>query len=273
LDEFVARHVAPAKTYRLDLQKLIDLYTKVRSAGYMADQCFNATSELDVNNNAVEDVSISSRSAAISPDPIWSRVQDVENNLAPMQPDTIMSVIQNLEVEGLDLFDTTMSDEAWMWNLNDAGWTFSKDQTIIISTFDTARKPSVWNQGTPDEPHPVDEFWPERFIIEPKDPTSGPTLSQTRLPETKNDSSKPYFTLDGTAGSWIPYGGGSRMCPGRHFAKKELIVTMAMFLTTFDIELEPRDDWSQNDAKYFMFGVMHPKGPIPARLRRRTPDV
>jgi cytochrome P450 len=63
------------------------------------------------------------------------------------------------------------------------------------------------------------------------------------------------------------------MCPGRHFAKKELIVTMAMFLTTFDIELEPRDDWIQNDAKYFMFGVMHPKGPIPARLRRRTPDV
>ncbi|KAH7235366.1 cytochrome P450 [Fusarium tricinctum] len=154
-----------------------------------------------------------------------------------------------------------------------AGWTFPKDQPIIISTFDTARKPSVWNQGTPDEPHPVDEFWPERFIIEPKDPTSGPTLSQTRLPETKDDSSKPYFTLDGTAGSWIPYGGGSRMCPGRHFAKKELIVTMAMFLTTFDIELEPRDDWIQNDAKYFMFGVMHPKGPIPARVRRRTPDV
>ncbi|KAH7235371.1 hypothetical protein BKA59DRAFT_458937 [Fusarium tricinctum] len=114
LDEFVARHVAPAKTYRLDLQKLIDLHTKVRSAGYMADQCFTATSELDVNNNAVEDVNISSRSAAISPDPIWSRVQDVENNLAPMQPDTIMSVIQNLEVEGLDLFDTTISDEAWM---------------------------------------------------------------------------------------------------------------------------------------------------------------
>lgn len=119
LDEFVARHVAPAKTYRLDLQKLVDLHKKIRGAGNTADQCFTTASGLDVNRNAVGDVAVQSRSAAISPDPIWSRVQDVENNLAPMHPDTITSVIQNLEVEGLDLFDATISDEAWMWNLND----------------------------------------------------------------------------------------------------------------------------------------------------------
>lgn len=119
LDEFVARHVAPAKTYRLDLQKLVDLHTKVRSAGYTADQCFTTTSELDINNNSAGDVDVPSLSAAISPDPIWSRVQDVENNIAPMHPDTVMSVIQNLEVEGLNLFDTTIPDESWMWNLND----------------------------------------------------------------------------------------------------------------------------------------------------------
>jgi cytochrome P450 len=61
------------------------------------------------------------------------------------------------------------------------------------------------------------------------------------------------------------------MCPGRHFAKRELIVAMAIFLTEFDIELKPRDGWIQNDKSYFMFGVMHPMGPIPARIRRRKP--
>jgi cytochrome P450 len=160
-----------------------------------------------------------------------------------------------------------------------AGWVFPKDNPILVSTFDTARVSSVWNQGTPSNPHPVDEFWPERFIVDPKDPLSGPVLPDLRAQsreashvETDTKPSEPYFSLEGTTGSWVPYGGGSRMCPGRHFAKKELIVTMAIFLTAFDIELAPRDGWIQDDMTYFMFGVMHPKGPISARIRRRKPD-
>ncbi|RKL45609.1 hypothetical protein BFJ72_g3154 [Fusarium proliferatum] len=151
-----------------------------------------------------------------------------------------------------------------------AGWSFPKDQHIMISTYDTARKLSVWNQGTSDDPHPVNEFWPERFIVDPNNPASGPAVHR----ESKQQGTgEKYFTLDGTVGSWIPYGGGSRMCPGRHFAKKELIVSMAMFLTSFDIELEALDGWIQDDPKYFMFGVMHPQGPIRARVRRRIFDA
>lgn len=60
------------------------------------------------------------------------------------------------------------------------------------------------------------------------------------------------------------------MCPGRHFAKEEMIVTMAMFLTAFDIQLlTDINSWIQPDLNYFMFGVMHPKGKIPARIRKR----
>ncbi|KAF5018120.1 hypothetical protein F66182_9913 [Fusarium sp. NRRL 66182] len=185
-------------------------------------------------------------------------------------------LVQSIYAEVLRLHNgTVLARVPQTSNFSIAGWSFPKDQPIMISTFDTARKPSVWNQGTPDDPHPLDEFWPERFIVDPKNPASGPTLGnrQPSRSETNDELSKPYFTLDGTVGSWIPYGGGSRMCPGRHFAKKELIVAMAMFLTAFDMELMPRDGRIQNDDKYFMFGVMHPEGPIRARVRRRKPTA
>lgn len=49
-----------------------------------------------------------------------------------------------------------------------------------------------------------------------------------------------------------------------------MIVTMAMFLMAFDIELlTDEGSWIQPDLNYFMFGVMHPKGKIPARIRKR----
>jgi cytochrome P450 len=153
------------------------------------------------------------------------------------------------------------------------GWHFKKGQQIIVSTYDTARDQSVWNQGTVDDPHSVNEFWPERFILYPDNPNSGPllpTVAQQAKRTQVSTLSEPTFSLDGTAGSWIPYGGGTRMCPGRHFAKKEMIVTMAMFLMAFDIELLTEEgSWIQPDLNYFMFGVMHPKGKIPARIRKR----
>lgn len=150
------------------------------------------------------------------------------------------------------------------------GWHFRKGEQIIVSNYNTGRNQSVWNQGTFEDPHPVDEFWPERFIVYPDDPNSGPVLQQEAKKGQDSTNSKPTFCLNGTAGSWIPYGGGTRMCPGRHFAKEEMIVTMAMFLTAFDIQLlTDNNSWIQPDLNYFMFGVMHPKGKIPARIRKR----
>jgi cytochrome P450 len=153
------------------------------------------------------------------------------------------------------------------------GWSFPKNEPIMVSSFDTARNTTVWNQGTPEDPHLLDEFWPERFILDPKNASSGPVLPQNthreQQQEIEDELQRPKFSLDGTDGSWVPYGGGSRMCPGRHFAKKELIVTMSIFLTVFDIELLPQEGLIENDMGYFMFGVMHPKGPIPARIRKR----
>lgn len=151
------------------------------------------------------------------------------------------------------------------------GWTFDKGDPIVISSYNAAHEPSVWNEGTLRDHHPVHQFWPERFIVDPQDGPSGP-VQRDPQPDAapEKGSEAPYFSLKGTEGSWNPYGSGFRMCPGRHFAKKEMIITMVMFLASFDVDLTPREDWVQDDFGYFMCGVMPPKGPVAARVRRRN---
>lgn len=61
-----------------------------------------------------------------------------------------------------------------------------------------------------------------------------------------------------------------RLCPGRHFAKQEMISGAAIFLSAFDIQLRVPDGFkSEVDRSYFAFGTMPPKGVIPAKIRRR----
>lgn len=112
--------------------------------------------------------------------------------------------------------------------------------------------PSVWNAGTSGDPHPLDAFWADRFLIYPNDPMSGPlrkdpnsieeSFPHAPSMEKKPAETGPRFSMEGVAGGWIPYGGGQRMCPGRHFAKQEIIGTLATLLTQFEIRLkEPKD--------------------------------
>jgi cytochrome P450 len=70
-------------------------------------------------------------------------------------------------------------------------------------------------------------------------------------------------------GSFIPFGGGQNICPGRFYAKQEALGAMAMFLTMFDIELKEKDKLPLPNMMFFPFGVIPPKGKFPARMRRR----
>ena len=75
-----------------------------------------------------------------------------------------------------------------------------------------------------------------------------------------------HFSLDGLAGAWIPYGAGMNMCPGRHFAKQEVMLTLALIVSNFDIQLigrRPRINWST-----FGTGVLGPKGRTRCRIKR-----
>ena len=92
-------------------------------------------------------------------------------------------------------------------------WILPKAKVAMVNTWLAHRDENVWNtkQGT----HPLDQFWAERFLIDPKDPSSGPLrktspeISQNATKEDDSSADEPRFSMDGLEGAWIPYGGKS----------------------------------------------------------------
>lgn len=70
------------------------------------------------------------------------------------------------------------------------------------------------------------------------------------------------------SGSFIPFGGGVYTCPGRHFAKREVLLTCAVLVALVDIELDRESDLEM-DWSTCGFGTLKPKGAVPFRMRRR----
>ena len=162
-----------------------------------------------------------------------------------------------------------------------AEWTFPKNSMITIISHTAAMDKTVWSSGGDGDPHPPDKFWAERFLIYPHEIKSGPSsinpldrkeeqATDASAAEADKLSQDPIFSMQGLSTGWIPYGGGSRMCPGRHFAKQEILITIAILFTTFDIELRtPADFVPKPDMHYFPWGTLPPAGQIPFSIRRR----
>lgn len=137
---------------------------------------------------------------------------------------------------------------------------------LFGTTWVASRDTSFWNQGRFDptsgqSSHPIDEFWAERFLEFDGEELSGPvqnefnkSFSKPNLASSKRsgtatgprDATKPQdagrysnakVAESGLQGYYFPFGGGSKMCPGRFFAKQQIMVTVALMLRTFDMEL------------------------------------
>jgi cytochrome P450 len=182
---------------------------------------------------------------------------------------------QAIYAETLRLRVGVMMSRKALEDVNFCGWSIKKGERIGLASSIEAMDETVWNMGSVSNPHPLDEFWADRFLVYPNDPKSGPlkpseaTVSPTGA-EQKEDRGNPKFTLEGLATAWIPFSGAPRLCPGRHFAKQEMISAAAIMLASFEIELKTKPGCKpESDKAFFGFGTLPPKGAVPCRIRRR----
>lgn len=178
-------------------------------------------------------------------------------------------------------------------NTKIGSYVFPKDEMILVSSWHEQRDREVWNEGPVDGIfHSVDDFWAERFLVDPKDSSTGPRklgltsgssekekaqIAKEEASPVKEEKSKgeekKYFTTEPVTGSFVPYGGGLKICKGRFYAKQEAMGSLALFLNMFEIEVgkieEAKDGKPVPNMTYFPFGVLPPKGKVGLRMRRR----
>lgn len=162
-------------------------------------------------------------------------------------------------------------------------WSIPRGSIIAIPSLTGGMNKDVWNAGTEEEPHPIDKFWEERFLVYPDKPDSGPlrqkggtSCSDRQEPVECSSApakslSEPTFSLKGLNGAYIPFGGGPGICPGRSFAKQEVVCTFAKLALTYDMELQVSKGWEPKmDTAFFPLGSLPPKQKVPFRIRRRS---
>lgn len=114
------------------------------------------------------------------------------------------------------------------------------------------------------EGHPATSFWPERF------------LGQI---DGVNEQRKSTSTSARSPGKYFPFGGGSSMCPGRFFAKQEILVAVGVMIVRFDIEMigyierdgKNSERGPEPDVKNAGSGALLPDRDIMVRLRKLPP--
>ncbi|ROW11809.1 hypothetical protein VPNG_04993 [Cytospora leucostoma] len=130
-------------------------------------------------------------------------------------------------------------------------WTIPGQHWCIANSTPASMDAAFWCTGD-NSTHPVDQFWPGRFLK--KDPESNALV----------------FSLAGTEGHWVPFGGGAHACPGRILTKRVNILTMALMVTLYDCEILANDEDLAMDTGTYPFGSIPPRGKVPIKIRRRV---
>ena len=167
-----------------------------------------------------------------------------------------------------------------------SGHTVPPKKMIVVDTHTAHMDPAVWNAAKA----PLDAFQADRFLVYPERPESGPLRAEARpaasppvsspgtpptpltppsacAPATE-DPFEPRFSASGLSGSLIAFGGGRHSCPGRAFAKQEVLLCVAVLTALFDIEIPENADMG-TDLNYYGLGSLPPRSKMPVRIRRR----
>ncbi|KAI0015380.1 putative cytochrome P450 [Xylariomycetidae sp. FL0641] len=129
---------------------------------------------------------------------------------------------------------------------------------VMVAHYDEA----VWGK----EGHPASEFWAHRHIkyVDEK--------------KGSNQGRPAIYAMAGRPASFFPFGGGVNICPGRQLAKYEILTTIALIVSQFEIELvgwtkldgTPSNRVAESDLRYSGAGAMPPDRDMRIRLRRRV---
>lgn len=135
-----------------------------------------------------------------------------------------------------------------------------KNSLVIMPTYPAHTNPCWQSVEYPHHP-PANVFYPYRFLTsDPSDP-----------------SQKPVFTTAHAAGKFFPFGGGRTVCPGRIFAKQEIVGGVAIMLDTFDFKVLGYLDEQKKPSEKFPFlrdslpgsALMVPGGDMKLSVTRR----
>ncbi|KAK0671650.1 putative cytochrome P450 E-class, group IV [Cercophora samala] len=141
-------------------------------------------------------------------------------------------------------------------------FTLDKGSLIQACTEISHYDEGVWGE----KDHPANEFWAARHLKYAEE-----------TDESGNVKQVPQFSMAGRQNDWFPYGGGISICPGRHFAKQEIMLTTAIIVAKFDLEFvewankdgTPSDRPAENDVKYAGAASVPPDREMKVRFTRR----
>ncbi|KAL4907680.1 cytochrome P450 [Aspergillus multicolor] len=148
-------------------------------------------------------------------------------------------------------------------------WVLPANEVATVSSYAAQMSEEVWDARPGGGAHPVTEFWADRFLL---DSPAGEGFKGLKH-DSRTGGGHPAeqktgrFSMKGLEGSWVPYGAGFGACPGRHFAKRIMLYTIALFVTRFDVDV--RTTTFRMDSLGFGLGTEKPKDKVAFALRRR----
>jgi cytochrome P450 len=173
----------------------------------------------------------------------------------------VLPTLNSAYHETLRLYSDTLVTRTLDENLTLDQYHMEKGSMIISSTWLAHLEASSWENQPP-----ATTWYGERFL----------TFDEK--------TGKPTFSTTGLNGKFFPFGGGFYICPGRVFARQEILGAIATFLLTFETDfveyLKPGDDglvsagrdeggFPKVGKQYPGAGVVVQEGDTLVRLRRR----
>ncbi|KAK7974515.1 hypothetical protein PG989_016363 [Apiospora arundinis] len=132
-----------------------------------------------------------------------------------------MPLLQSIYTEVLRVHISILVTRIAIEDVTLGGYTIPRGSTVQAPTEVAHLDEEIW--GVPG--HPASDFWAYRHVKEVmKSNSEGETATRFE------------FSMGGPANCFFPFGGGTSICAGRNIAKPEVLLTVAMILSRFEVE-------------------------------------